>query len=61
MILHTSRTLAQAQTIMAEALRLGRAVNMLPLTTGILDAAGQVMPVVFLGGVLGPIFYALGG
>lgn len=45
MKLQTSLTLVQAQAIMAEALRLGRVEDMLPLTIVILDAAGKIIAV----------------
>ncbi len=45
MKLQTSLTLVQAQAILAEALRLGRLENMLPLTVVILDAAGKIIAV----------------
>lgn len=45
MKLRTSLTLAIAQTIMTEALRLGRAEDMMPLTIVILDAGGKIIAV----------------
>lgn len=45
MKLQTSLTLEQAQLILAEALRLGRSEDMLPLTVVILDAAGKIIAV----------------
>lgn len=45
MKLKTTLTLAQAQAIMAEALRVGREEGMLPLTIVVLDAGGKLIGV----------------
>ncbi|MDO6589990.1 heme-binding protein [Loktanella sp. D2R18] len=43
MRLHTSLPLTKANTIITEALRLGRAANLLPLTVVVLDAGGKMV------------------
>lgn len=43
MRLHTSLPLAAANVIVAEALRLGRTANLLPLTVVVLDAGGRLV------------------
>ncbi|MCG3268099.1 heme-binding protein [Yoonia sp. I 8.24] len=43
MRLHTSLPLAKANAIITEALRLGRAANLLPLTVVVLDAGGKMV------------------
>jgi uncharacterized protein GlcG (DUF336 family) len=43
MRLHTTLPLAEANTIITEALRLGRKANLLPLTVVVLDAGGKMV------------------
>ncbi len=43
MRLHTSLSLAQANQIVSESLRLGREISLLPLTVVVLDAGGKMI------------------